>query len=907
MIIATKIMPPLDTGDLVERPRLEDQRREVCRVRVTLVQAPAGYGKTTLLLRWRDSMWRSGLKVSWLTLDAQDQDAAAVLHYVVAAISESLPEIRHLLAPLMPQSRLSSPDTLVEALAERLTKIPAALYLFLDDMHLISASGARALARLIDAAPTNVHFIVSSREVPQLPLARLRAKGHLFEIGLPDLLFSIDESMRFMRDTAGVPLTEAEVSTLCSRTEGWVTALRLAGITMRRGVAPQQYIQSLTGQRRAIADFFAEDVFAALSTDLRNFLTATSILERLNPELCDAVTGQMNSRAMLAEIEAAGLFLVPLDEVRHWFRYHTLFVEFLRRELAKANPTTAPQLHRRASEWYNQAGSVVEALAHAVKSADHHWLAALLENHCETLTYTGQIHLVAEYAEQLPTSMREQCPMVLLTIAWLRTRNLRFKDAKRLLDLTRQYLAAGSHDPNTPTANIDRCQLMLLHREMTLAAAEDDMPRVEEQCVSLIRQFGHETSFISCTLYGQLIAARMGQFDLQDLDKLEADARAVLQGAGHRFAAVSLESIIGSAHFAAGRPEAALRALDNGLAEGIRVGGVGSGFAAIPALPLSEVLYEMNELGRATELVETYLPVAREFGFVDQLISGYVIHPRLLAATGNADGAAAALEASLDQFAGMELERIHLNLRAEQLRLAIKQGALDHASSIARAMALPSCVSDVLPHSKSTTRDEVRANAWVRFAMCQGKIRDALSAARRWRAFCAKRSATRAHIRWQLLIAQLLVAEGTLHAAQRALREVVILGAQGRFIRSFIDEGALVHSMMVDAYGHGPIADSRESRFADDVIQAFGPIGRKGTLDEPERAVAATSIMRQLSPREIEIVSLVGAGLRNGEIGCRLGLTEGSVKWYMQQIFDKVGLRRRSQVVDCARQAGLVP
>lgn len=906
MIISTKIMPPLDTGDLVERPRLEDQCQEVCRARLTIVQAPAGYGKTTLLLRWRDRMQRIGLQPSWLTLDSHDQDAVAVIQYVIAAMSTRIPELEKHMGPLMRPSRFTSPDALVGHVVAQLSRDPVELHLFLDDLHLVGESGARALSRLIDVAPANLHFIVSSRETPPFALARLRAKGQLFEIGVQDLLFSVDESMRFMRDTAGVLLSGDEVSAVCAKMEGWVTGLRLAGIAMRRGVSPRRYIESLSGQKRAIADFFAEDVFADLSRELRDFLVATSILERLNPELCDAVIGDATSRTRLDEIEAAGLFLVSLDEVRHWYRFHTLFVDFLRRELAKSTHLDARLLHRRASEWYEQAGSVAEALAHAAKSGDSAWLAALLERHSESLTYTGRILAVAEYAEQLPESVLEQCPMVLLTLAWLRTRNLRFDDVNRLLDLVRRRLETMERDGNTTPGAIERCRLLLLHREMTLAAAEDDMPRVEQQCTTLIRRIGREKSFISCTLYGQLIAARMGQFELRNLQELEAAARSVLQDAGHRFAAVSLESIIGYAQFAAGKVDIAMQALNSGLREGVRVGGAGSGFAAIPALPLSEVLYERNMLDRAAGLVETYLPVAREFGFIDQLISGYVVQPRLLAAAGDLEGAWSALEAASSQFAGLRLERFHLSLRAEQLRLATMRGDPGLAREVLCAMALPASMNDVLPRDDSTTRDEVRAGAWVRFAMCQGNHRDALAVARRWRAFCASRAAVRALIRWQLLVSQILAAEGSSEAAHRALRDTVVLASQGGFVRSFVDAGPVVLAMMSRAYGQGPAEESREMHFAADVLRAAGLQHRPVEVDRTGIATVVAAIASNLSSRELEIVSLVGAGMRNREIGSRLGLTEGSVKWYMQQIFDKVGIRRRSQVVEFARQAGLL-
>lgn len=890
MVIRTKIMAPVEPQDVIVRPRLEDQLEDAWTSRVSLVQAPAGYGKTTLLMRWFQMLRQQGAQVAWLTVDTLDRSAYNIIRYIAAALGNVVPSL------------MTTPEAMIEVLVDRLADSDSPVFLFLDDLHLLDGESLRALSRLIETAPGSLHFVVASRVFPELPLARVRAKGELLEIGMQELLFTAEESARFMAGTGHENLSPAELSAVQMRTEGWITGLRLASLSMRRAPDRASVISAFTGKRKAVADFFAEDVFAQLNADLQSFLRATSVLERLCPHLCDSITGRRDSREMLAQIESTGLFLAQLDEAASWYRYHSLFAEFLQRELAKSDSEAEFVLHRRASEWFVQAQLLTEALDHAVKSRDRRWLAELLEANCESMTYTGKIRQVADYAAHLPEHVLAQFPMLLLTLAWLRTRNLSFAETTRLMSMAERRLdemaREGTHSPE----DLARHRLMLLHREMTLAAAEDDMQRVERQCQFLIREFRDERPFISCTLYGQLIAARREQFEFKNLEELETVARSVLKQSGHSFAAVSLESIIGASLFTAGKTDAARRALEKGLAEGVRAGGAGSGFAALPALPLSEVLYEMNELDRASQLVQLYLPAARDFGFVDQLIAGYVIHPRLLQAYGEGEAALQALEAGLEIVGESGLERLRLNLLAEQLRLAIRNGQPRLALDKGRAMGLPSSVVDILPTARSTTRCEIRALAWVRLASLRGCVPDALSAARRWRSFCSQRGAVRPLIRWQLLLAQLLWIDGQTQSAQRALREAVTSAAPGRFIRSFIDEGSPVHTLLRSAYESGPVIHSPVEIFVRDLLQIFEPQAR----EELRLLPPASGPLGKLSPKEIEILALVGSGMRNREIGNRLGLTEGSVKWYLQQVYDKVGMRRRSQAVDCARKFGLL-
>jgi LuxR family maltose regulon positive regulatory protein len=905
-IVRTKIVPPANARGFVPRPRLAELARDVGQSRLTVVQAPAGYGKTTLLRDWREGLAASGADVGWLTVDVGERTPAALFVYLAAMLSACDPTLGPDLTDLAGSAHFLAQDFIVAAVSERLLKAERPLVLFLDDVHLLGGRAAATLERIIALAPAHAHFVLASREIPDWPLGRMRASGQLLELGARELRFTEDEALAFMTNAGHAGLAPQDVSVLVERTEGWVAGLALASIALRKDKDAAAAIRAFSGRRRAVADFFADDVFGSQGVAVQEFLLETCVLGRLCPELCDTLTGRSNGRQMLDHLEAAGLFLAPLDDERRWYRYHSLFSDFLLRRLTDIDPTGPRNLHRRASQWFAQAGLLAEALEHAAAAGDHEWLASLLEENCEDLTYTGKLTLVAKYAEQLPAKVIARFPKTLLALAWRRTRSLRLRESRDLIDLAAKRIdeLAEAADP-APDA-ISDLRLLRLHGEMMLKAAEDDMPLVEEQCQVLIRDFKDANPYITCTLYAQLITARREQFKFSELEQLEATAAAIPGRSGYKFANIALQAVIGASLIAEGKTHAARGALEQGLTEAVHFGGLNSGLAALPALPLSELMYEWNDLERAEELIDGHLPVAREFGFVDQLISGYLIRPRLMQARGDLAAAFAALDSAMAVALECRLERLELNIFAERVRLLIRTGHPDRAADLARAEGIADAGTDLAPRAASTTADEIRAQAWVRLALSQGRAAEALALAKQWRSFCGHRGAVRSLIRWNLLVVQILSVGGDVHAAQRALRDAIGAAAPGRFIRSFVDEGPVIRNHLTDAYAETQAQAHPHDAFAAEVLRAFAPASQVKLTVVASEDSADQGLYGKLGARELEILSLVGSGLRNREIGARLGLTEGTVKWYMQQIYDKTGTRRRPQAVDRARQFGLL-
>jgi LuxR family maltose regulon positive regulatory protein len=559
-------------------------------------------------------------------------------------------------------------------------------------------------------------------------------------------------------------------------------------------------------------------------------------------------------------------------------------------------------------------GLHADAFAHAERSGDPSWLGQLLEENCEDLTYNGYMTLVSNFAARLPDSTLAQLPKVLLTLAWRHTRNLRLGDAKRHLEAAHTSIAEVERQGGTAADELQHLKRLELHGLTMLAAAQDDSPRVEEQCQTLLQAFGHSRPYLTCTLYAQLISARCEQYKFEDLERLEALARAELAHSGFPFAGISLLSAIGPSLFAAGKTAAARRALEEGLEAAVRFGGINSGLSALAALPLAEVAYELNDVAYASQLVDGHLSVAREWGFLDQLIAGHTVRARLMHASGATQEAHATLDAGMAIARECGLERLALQMTAERVRLYLRSGIpgrAEAATEVDGKLLSPRVMdaSAVLPAFGSTTCQELRALIWVRVALTLDRTYDASHVARQWRNYCTQHRAARSQIRWGLLLAESLAARGEEQAAHRALRDALGIGASSGFTRSFLDEGPIIEQMLRDMYGDGRGRTDRHptDSFGCAILLAF-EMGRMGRAP-PLRAVLPEPLggpVGRLTARELEILALASSGMRNSEIGRRLGLKEGSVKWYMRQVYDKIGTRRRWQAVERARQFGLI-
>jgi LuxR family maltose regulon positive regulatory protein len=399
-----------------------------------LVSAPAGFGKTTLLLEWL--LERSGdqSSVVWVSLDESDNDPARFLSYLVGAlrnVEEGIGEgvLASLRSPEPPPI-----ETLVGALINELAGAGRGVTVFLDDYHLIASEHVHeAVSFLLEHLPENVGLVIASRTDPPLSLSRLRARDQVIEIKAADLRFTTEEAAAFLRDVMGLPLSAEDIAALEEATEGWVAALQLAALSMRGREDASAFVGSFSGSNRHVLDFLADEILERQTEDVREFLLRTSVLERMTAPLCDALTGRDDGQEMLERLERENLFVVPLDDERRWYRYHHLFRDFLRGRLMRERSESESELHLRASGWYEKNGHLAEATAHALSAPDYDLAARLVEEGAEGAVERGEGATALRWLEALPTESKRLRPRLFVEHAVALVITGRPDDAEPLL------------------------------------------------------------------------------------------------------------------------------------------------------------------------------------------------------------------------------------------------------------------------------------------------------------------------------------------------------------------------------------------------------------------------------------------------------------------------------------------
>ena len=414
VLLATKLHVPRPQPGFVSRPRLVQALGEGLARGLVLVCAPAGFGKTALLA---DLARGGGRPVAWLGLDGGDSDPARFWRYAVAALDRARPGLAGRVGPPLPGAVAGLVTALINELAA--DPSPDEVLLVLDDYHLVDSGPVHeSVALLLENLPPALRVVVSGRADPPLPLARLRARGQLAELRAADLRFTPEEAAALLGEAAGPGLPGTAVAALVARTEGWAAGLQLAGLSLRGHADAAGFAAAFSGSHRFVLDYLADEVLDAQPGQVRAFLLETSVLERLSGELCDAVTGRAGSQAMLADIERAGLFLVPLDEVRGWWRYHHLFADLLRARLQAEQPGRAVALHRAAAAWCEAHDLADDAVRHALAAGDAAWAARLVERHVETLLGRSEGVTLRRWLSALPAESVRDRPRLCLAQAY---------------------------------------------------------------------------------------------------------------------------------------------------------------------------------------------------------------------------------------------------------------------------------------------------------------------------------------------------------------------------------------------------------------------------------------------------------------------------------------------------------
>src|SRR5450755_2046317 len=462
-ILVTKLFIPPLRPHVVSRPRLLERLNEGLHRNLTLIAAPAGFGKTTLVSAWVEGIERP---TAWLSLDEGENDPAQFLAYLVAALQPIAANIGEGVLDMLQSSLPLPTEAILTALLNEITTLPDNFVLVLDDYHVIDAKPVDiALTYLVEHLPPQMHLVIATREDPQLPLARLRARSHLTELRAADLRFTASEASAFLNQVMGLSLSAEDIATLEDRTEGWIAGLQLAALSMQGHQDVPGFIRAFAGDHRYIVDYLVEEVLQRQPEPVRSFLLQTAILDRLNGPLCDAVTGQEGGNARLEALERGNFFVVPLDDKRHWYRYHHLFAEVLSAHLLAEQPDQVATLHRRASAWYEQHGSVADAIRHALAAEDFARAADLVELAIPAMRQSRQEARVLGWLKVLPDELVRARPVLsvhyagaLLLHGKLEGVEVRLRDAEQWLDTKTDRGASSALAPAAEMVVVDEAE-----------------------------------------------------------------------------------------------------------------------------------------------------------------------------------------------------------------------------------------------------------------------------------------------------------------------------------------------------------------------------------------------------------------------------------------------------------------
>lgn len=903
-LVQTWLKPPVRGGGLVDRKRLTDLMEEVSRNTLTFVKAPAGYGKSTVLTQWYEALMAKGAAGGWFSANHTEYHLSKFFRYIVAAIQTSRPQFGGRINRMLNATDDFSPESISSLFVNELSDLEESIYLFIDDFHLIpDQNSSKAMAMILGQPPANLHLIVASRQSLPFDVSRLRMRGLLAEIGIDRLRFDQDEAASFL-NLAGHTLSASEIQTVVNKTEGWAAGIQLASISLAQ--RKSKFFSLISGEHAEIATFLAEDVLSHLPESTVEFMERTSILARMNPELCTVLTGRPDARAQIDALDRQSLFVFSLDEKRHWYRYHHLFADFLQRRLRDRDPDLLADLHRQASDWFADRDLFEEGVAHAVQAGDHVRAATILEKGCADLLYAGRPSMLVQWSKSIPQAVLREFPRLQLEIAWSIILEWNFKDAQQiLLDAERKTEELGAARGQ---AWLDLMRKIVMHRKVMLYLFTDDMRSVESEIENGISTFPEDDPYLRGNLDTNLLYARRELYRLDDVNKIDARAREYYDKAGRVFVLVWHESIAGPTWFLKGETPRAEKSLKTAMEIAEAIEGPFSALKAMPALLLAEILYEQNRCEEAAELITQYGGQAEKKGFLDHLAAYYTVKSSLEFRAGAVDAARATLALGRASAERHGFERLRRRVEQEELRQAVLQSDL---SKLSRFNGTPVDDARLHPRNDTSSGDETKVLTWARARWTLGDGTKAANVLKQWIVFCRDRGAVRSEVRLLIALAVCLAVSGKQKESARRMRDAVRRAAGPGFVRCFLDEGTVVETLLRSMFNN--------CSEVNDPVEAFGRKLLESLAREPNYVAQANVVgvdaaneedtlapPEALNAREREILNLVSLGLSNKEIALRLSLAEASVKWYLQQIFTKLDVRRRIRAVRRAQKLGLL-
>lgn len=878
-ILATKLYLPLLRTGVVPRPHLIQRLNEglASGHKLTLITAPAGFGKTTLVGEW---IGACGCPVAWLSLDEADNDPARFLLYLVAALQTVKAGIGEGLLAALQSPQPPSIEPILTLLLNEIAAFQGPFVLVLDDYHEIDARSVdQALTFLLEHLPLQMRLVITTREDPHLPLARLRASGQLTELRAADLRFTPAEAAEFLNRVMGLNLSQEDIDALEARTEGWIAGLQLAALSMRGHQDASGFIKSFTGSHRFVLDYLVEEVLGHQPEKVQSFLLRTSILDRMCGPLCEAVLLDPagSGQETLEYLERANLFVVLLDNERRWYRYHRLFGDLLRQRLGqKLSALEVAEYHRRASRWYEDHDLAVEAFQHAAAANDIDRAERLLESKGMPLHFRGVATMVLDWLASLPAGVLDARPSLWVRFAGLTLNVGQSSGVEEKLQAAEAAIAAALRGSEPDPKTHDLIGQIAATRAI-LALSQYQVEAIVAQSRRALEYLAPGNLPSRFTAHWAMGMAHFFRGERSSARQALTDALSIAQASGNIHDAIlatislgQIQELDNQLYLAAETYHQALRLIgDSPLPT---AGEVYRG--------LAQISYEWNDLDAAERYGQQGLRLSKQYERgIDRFIITEVFLARLKLAQGDVTGAAGML-AQIEQTARDKNFVLRLpEIASAQVRVLLKQGNIPAAGELAWRFNLPLCR--------------------VRVLLARKEIPAAMEILEPYRGQMQARGWADELLRATVLQALAYQAGGEIEKAVSLLGDALMMAQPGGMIRVFVDEGAPMVELLREAAARRVMPGD-----VGRLISACEAENRSSTERLPSPPVQP--LTEPLSARELEILRLIALGLTNREIGERLFLALDTIKGHNRIIFDKLQVQSRTKAVARARELGLL-
>lgn len=890
-LLLSKLSSPVATRYLLTRGQITDRVFHSEGARVVLIRAPAGFGKTTVMLQLHQRYLSEGTPCVWMNLDDADNDPPRFLTYFGLSLRKILhPEPGD--AALFEKPARNT-GALAVTLMERIERHREPIVLFFDEFETLKNPAVFALiAYGIEHLPVGSQVVIGSRTFPDVGLARLRARGQLLEFDPSSLRFSLEETGDFLNRQRGLSLKPGQIQSLHRATEGWVAALWLASVALEGRRKPDEFIAGFTGSNAAIADYLAEDVLRGQPADLQEFLLKTSVLDQLDALTCDAICGRTDSAEQLRAIERANLFLMPLDESRSAYRYHSLFADFLRAQLKRSHPDWHAEQHRKASDWFLRDGRPVPAIHHAFASGDLTYAIGLLSQHANDLMGKGRLRLLTRWLDTLPVGALDAHPRLRALHAWAVNFTRGPQAALRLID--------GTDSLEDTEAN---AQLLAL-RPMLLGMM-DRVNEAHELALARLPQIQKTSRFAAGMLAQCLANTSMihGRFaDARHYADQVRQAQAGSESSFHTALADTVEAAIdlmqGRLRQATARLRIAAGASGDDLVDRVSRN-------LFPGVLLAEVFYEAGDSETAKRLLGVFVPMAQDFGLADQLITAHVLLARILADSGDVDASIKMLT-DLDSVGQrLGLQRAVACARLERARNLVMQGDFSAAKDQLQLSGDAAFWSEVSGRHYVANDLSTQAIGKYRWLIRSGAEAAAIPLLKECVESAEHQQRHRRALKLRILLAEALHRDGQRRSALRMLSRALSFAAPEGFFRTFIEEGPAMQALLAELLQAG---QSDADLLKDDAAALLK------RMTESRQAVSTAAsldgqagLAEPLSKKEMKVLELLGQGHSNSGIAEKLFVSENTVRSHLRTINVKLQAGSRTQAIVIARRLKLIP